>query len=209
MNKKILKKILIIVISFMILIVAYRFINTYALFYSEGKGVVKQNNATWVINVNDKNITAENSNKFTIDTFEIEANSHVAPGKIAPSTTGYFYIVIDPKNTNVSVKYSIQLDKSSIVNDKINIVSVEEEGNNKLIKTGESTYTGVIPLSDIKNGATNKVKVKINWENDEENNEMDTTLGTLKNYKLNIPINVLATQYLGEEIEEYIPQEIQ
>lgn len=207
MNKKILKKILVIVILFMILFVAYRLIDTYALFYSEGQGVVKQDNATWLIYVNEKDITSENSNKFTIDTFDIEENSHVMPGKIAPNTTGYFYIVIDPKNTNVSVKYSIQLDKASIINDKINIISVEEEGNNKLIRTDESTYTGVIPLSDIKNGVTNKVKVKINWENDEENNKMDTTLGTLKNYTLNIPINVTATQYLGETIEEYKSQE--
>ena len=71
--------------------------------------------------------------------------------------------------------------------------------------TYKNTYTGVIPLSDIKNGKTNKIKVKINWENDENNNKMDTTIGTLKSYTINIPINVTATQYLGEEIKEYVP----
>lgn len=206
MNKKILKKILIIVILFMILVVAYRLINTYALFYSEGQGVVKQDNATWLIYVNNNNITSENSNKFTIDTFEIEENSHVEPGKAAPGVSGSFYIIIDPKNTNVSIKYSVNLDKSYLINDRINIVSVEEiENNNTLIRTDENTYTGVIPLSDIKNGKTNKIKVKINWENDENNNKMDTTIGTLKSYTINIPINVTATQYLGEEIKEYVP----
>ena len=54
MDKKIVKRILIIVTLLMILIVAYRLINTYALFYSEGQGVVKQNNATWQIYLNDK-----------------------------------------------------------------------------------------------------------------------------------------------------------
>ena len=206
MNKKILKKILIIVILFMILVVAYRLINTYALFYSEGQGVVKQDNATWLIYVNNNNITSENSNKFTIDTFEIEENSHVAPGKAAPGVSGSFYIIIDPKNTNVSIKYSVNLDKSYLITDRINIVSVEEiENNNTLIRTDENTYTGVIPLSDIKNGKTNKIKVKINWENDENNNKMDTTIGTLKSYTINIPINVTATQYLGDEIKEYVP----
>ena len=208
MNKKIIKKILIIVILFMILVVAYRLINTYALFYSEGQGVVKQANATWLIYVNDKNITLENSNKFTVDTFELDENSHVAEGKIAPSTSGKFYITIYPKNTSVSVKYSIQLDNSKLINDKIKIVSIEEiENNNKLIKTDENTYTGIIPLSDIKSGKTNKIKITINWENDENNNKTDTTIGTLRDYNISIPINFVATQYLGETIEEYVPQE--
>ena len=79
MDKKIVKRILIIVILLMILIVAYRLINTYALFYSEGQWVVKQNNATWQIYLNDKNIVSTSISSFDIDTFEIEDNSHVAP----------------------------------------------------------------------------------------------------------------------------------
>ncbi len=208
MNKKIFKKILIILILFMILIVAYRLINTYALFYSETQGVVKQANATWRIYVNNKDITANNSDKFTIDSFEIDENSHVAEGKIAPGVTGNFLIILDPKKTNVSIKYSIQLDKEYLINDKISIVSVEEvESGNILTRTAETTYTGLISLSDIKAGKTNKIKVRLSWENDENNNQMDTTLGTLKGYTVNIPINVTATQYLGETIEEYMPEE--
>ena len=49
--------------------------------------------------------------------------------------------------------------------------------------------------------------MRLSWENDENNNQMDTTLGTLKGYTVNIPINVTATQYLGETIEEYMPEE--
>lgn len=208
MNKKILKKTFITLILFMILIVAYRLINTYALFYSETQGVVKQANATWRIYVNNQDITANSSNKFTIDSFEIDENSHVAEGKIAPGVTGNFFIIIDPKKTDVSIKYSIQLDKEYLINDKISIVSVEEvEGGNTLTRTDETTYTGLISLSDIKAGKTNKIKVRLSWENDEDNNQMDTTLGTLKGYTVNIPINVTATQYLGETIEEYVPEE--
>lgn len=208
MNKKIFKKILIILILFMILIVAYRLINTYALFYSETQGVVKQANATWRIYVNNKDITANSSNKFTIDSFEMDENSHVADGKIAPGVTGNFFIIIDPKKTDVSIKYSIQLDKEYLINDKISIVSVEEvESGNTLTRTDETTYTGLISLSDIKAWKTNKIKVRLSWENDENNNQMDTTLGTLKGYTVNIPINVTATQYLGETIEEYMPEE--
>lgn len=202
MKKKIIRKILIIITLFMIFAVAYSLINTYALFYSEGTGKIRQENATWCIYVNEKNIAT--NNKFTIDTFELEESEHVAPGKIAPSVTGNFYITIDPKNTNVAIKYSIKLNQLNLVNDKIKIVSIEEiNQNNELIKTDESTYTGIITLSDIKEKKINNIRVKITWLNDEENNKADTTMGTIENYKINIPIEVDITQYLGETIEEY------
>lgn len=202
MKKKIIRKILIIITLFMIFAVAYSLINTYALFYSEGTGKIRQENATWRIYVNEKNIAT--NNKFTIDTFELEESEHVAPGKIAPSVTGNFYITIDPKNTNVAIKYSIKLNQLNLVNDKIKIVSIEEiNQNNELIKTDESTYTGIITLSDIKEKKINNIRVKITWLNDEENNKADTTMGTIENYKINIPIEVDITQYLGETIEEY------
>lgn len=202
MKKKIIRKILIIITLFMIFAVAYSLINTYALFYSEGTGKIRQENATWRIYVNEKNIAT--NNKFTIDTFELEESEHVAPGKIAPSVTGNFYIMIDPKNTNVAIKYSIKLNQLNLVNDKIKIVSIEEiNQNNELIKTDESTYTGIITLSDIKEKKINNIRVKITWLNDEENNKADTTMGTIENYKINIPIEVDITQYLGETIEEY------
>ena len=202
MKKKIIRKILIIITLFMIFAVAYSLINTYAIFYSEGTGKIRQENATWRIYVNEKNIAT--NNKFTIDTFELEESEHVAPGKIAPSVTGNFYITIDPKNTNVAIKYSIKLNQLNLVNDKIKIISIEEiNQNNELIKTDESTYTGIITLSDIKEKKINNIRVKITWLNDEENNKADTTMGTIENYKINIPIEVDITQYLGETIEEY------
>ena len=60
-------------------------------------------------------------------------------------------------------------------------------------------------MDDIRQGKTDKIKVTIEWVNDEENNSMDTTLGTLQEYSLKIPVNVIATQYLGETINEYTP----
>ena len=40
------------------------------------------------------------------------------------------------------------------------------------------------------------------WNNDEENNESDSVLGTTKDSKLSIPVNITISQYLGENIEE-------
>lgn len=206
MNKRIFKKILIIAILFMVLFMAYRIISIYAIFYSEGQGNVTQNNATWTIYLNQTNVTSKNSNTFEVDTFELEENSRVSTGKIAPGTKGSFYIELDPKNTNVSIRYDIELDKTQISNDSIEIISIEEiEEENTLTKTAESTYTGIMPLQEIQQGKINKIKVKVEWKNLEENNRKDTLIGTGNSEILKIPVNVKVTQYLGEEIEEYIP----
>ena len=86
----------------------------------------------------------------------------------------------------------------------IEIITIEEiETKANLTLTAENTYTGVIPLNKIKEGTTNKIKIAITWENNEENNESDTALGSSVNAKMNIPITVSIKQYLGEELEEY------
>lgn len=206
MNKRIFKKILIIAILFMVLFMAYRIISIYAIFYSEGQGRVVQSNATWTIYLNQTNVTSRNSNTFEVDTFELEENSHVSTGKIAPGTRGSFYIELNPENTNVSIRYDIEIDKTQIPNDSIQIVSIEEiEEGNTLTKTDESTYTGIIPLQELQQGKINKIKIKIEWKDIEENNRKDTLIGTGNSEILKVPVNVKVTQYLGEKIEEYIP----
>lgn len=202
MNKKLLNKIFILIMLLLVLFMAYSLINIYAIFYSESQANVVQNNATWQIFVNGTNIAKETT--FNVDTFEIEENSHVAEGMIAPSVTGSFYIEIIPQDTDVSVIYDIKLDSSNLQNEQIKIISIEEvSGNNNIILTAPDTYTGIIKLSDINQGITNKIKITIMWENNENNNIQDTQIGTTKENNMAIPVSIHAKQYLGEEIKEY------
>ncbi|MGN1352304.1 MAG: hypothetical protein ACI4VE_06020 [Clostridia bacterium] len=57
MQKKIIKRVLIIIILFMIITWAYKIMKTYALFYSEGEGRISQRNATWTIYLNGTNVS--------------------------------------------------------------------------------------------------------------------------------------------------------
>ena len=41
------------------------------------------------------------------------------------------------------------------------------------------------------------------WNNIEENNDVDSVIGSTKNNYINIPVTVIVSQYLGEVIEEY------
>lgn len=115
-----------------------------------------------------------------------------------------FNISIDPKNTDVSVKYDISLNQENLTNKNITIKSITEtkEGVD-LVRTSENTFTGVIPLEKIKQGTINNIEVEIEWKDDNLNNKEDTNLGMKEDYKLEIPIVVHVSQYLGEEIIAY------
>lgn len=206
MNKKSMKKVLVIIALVIFLFAIYELVKTYAVFYTEATANVRQNQANWTIEVNGQNVVSKIEQQFTINQIDISNNAHVKAGKFAPSLTGDFYITIDPKNTDVAIKYDITLDKTSLTNSKINILTIKEIlQNNNLIKTAENTYTGIISLADIKAGKTNKIDFGITWDNDEANNAADTEVGTKTNPSIQIPIVVDITQYLGETIVNYTP----
>src|SRR5574344_263810 len=114
------------------------------------------------------------------------------------------YILIDPTGTEVSVRYDITFDFSLIENKNFNVTSVTTTDGTTLIRTGENTYSNVFLLSDIQNNKTNTIRVNIVWTNSEDNNDADSILGLDKEATISIPISILFTQYLDEELNEYV-----
>ena len=55
-------------------------------------------------------------------------------------------------------------------------------------------------MDDIKNNVTNNIQVTLLWHDD--GNE-DINIGEIPEYKINIPVAVKVSQYLGEELQEY------
>lgn len=103
-------KILLVIIS---LAVSFSLIsNTYSRYVASSEGNVEVEFAKWEILVNDTDITNNNSSSITFNP-TIEQNTNVAEGKVAPSSTGYFDIAIDPTNVDVSFRYNISLDIDS------------------------------------------------------------------------------------------------
>ena len=202
-NKNI-KKVLILVCICMFAILIYEAIHIYAIFHSEVVGNIQFKNGIWNIIVNGTEISNGTQTSFVIDNIITQNNEYVKPGKLAPGLSGNFEIAINPTNTDVSVKYDIILEQNDLTNTNLKIKSIQEiQQGNTLIKTGENTYTGIIPLEDIKAGIINKIKVEVEWNDDGNNDKEDTSLGTVFNTKLKIPITVHACQYLGESITPY------
>jgi len=203
LDKKFLKKSLIIITLILLSITIYQIVRTYSLLQSEVSGVANQAIAKWNIELNGEDITNGRTEEIEITDFEFIADSNVKEGKIAPGVYGMIDVTLDPKDTDVSARYDITL--GDVGQQPITIESIEiVDGTGTLTKTAANTYTGVMNLNKIKNNTAKvTIRVTVLWANDESKNDEDTKIGTQSGYTLNVPLDVTVTQYLGEEIEEY------
>ena len=209
-----MKKIWILSALIMLLITLYQINSAYAKYSTEAQGIVEETIGAWIVKVNDTNIATEaNVENFTIDALTYNSNDYVLEGKIAPGLSGYFDVTIDATEASVAVRYDVTIDFSKLdLSDSIKftkLVTVVDgvESEEGITQTEESTYTGVVTLDDISAGKTNTLRVYLSWEDDGTgvNDEADSVLGTTKDIQVSIPVQVKASQYLGEEILEYQP----
>ena len=198
-------KIIYVLCAIMIFASIYEITDTYGLFESNKTKLVDNPIASWNILINNSNL---NQNKtFTINNFQIDENTTVKNGRIAPGTTGYFDIEIDPSDTDVSILYDITFDCSKLPSN-LTVESIEETNGYTIVRTDAYTYSNIITLTNIKNGVKNNIRVHIKWQNVEEQNQNDTEIGLNKEYILNIPITITATQYFNETLQPYVEPEL-
>lgn len=209
-----MKKIWILSALIMLLITLYQINSTYAKYFTEANGIVEETIGAWVVKVNNTNIATEaDVENFTINALTYNSNDYVLSGKIAPGLLGYFDVTIDATQASVAVRYDVTIDFSKLnLSDSIKfskLVRVVDavESEDGITKTGESTYSGIVSLDDINAGKTNTIRVYLGWEDDGTgtNDEADSVLGTTKDIQVSIPVQVKASQYLGEEIVPYTP----
>ena len=197
-------KIIYIVCAIMIFISIYEIKNTYGLFESKKEIDIDKSVAKWNIYINDNNLNTTET--FTIDNFTFQETNTVAKDKIAPGILGWFDILIDARDTQVSIIYEITFDFTSLPSN-ITVEKIEEINGREIIKTGPNTYSNYITLDDINNNVKDTIRVYIKWNNDEENNENDTNIGIIKNNSIKIPVSITVSQYLNDTIEPYNEQE--
>lgn len=196
MNKT-MKKSLLFMFFLMLFFTLYQIVDTYALFESNKNYEVTKDIAKWIIKVNGNDVTKTDS--FVVKQINYDDSEYVIKGKIAPSLKGYFDIVIDAKEAEVSSLYNIVFDFTNL-SSSLKISSIEELNGNNLLLSNIDTYSGVILLSD--DNKIHTIRVTLFWENNEDNNEQDSLIGT-ENKVINIPISVNILQYLGEELSIY------
>lgn len=180
---------------FFLIFLTYEIVDSYGIFESNIKSDAESSLSKWQILINESQITGE-TNTFTIDQVYWEPNTGVASGKAAPGLSGYFEIIIDPTGSEVSVEYEITLDFLNLNNNMIYITSVKDENDVPLTLIDVNKYYGMIPLSNILLNEVKTIKVEFIWENDEDNNEIDSSYIGSSNPLLDIPISVKLSQYI-------------
>ena len=208
-----MRKIWILLTLIMILITAYQINTTYAKYFTEAQGIVEETIGAWIVKINGTNIATEaDIQTFTINDLNYNSNDYVLDGKIAPGLLGYFDVVIDATGASVAVRYDVTIDFDKLdISDSIRFAKLVKvvnglEDETGIVQTAENTYTGTISLADIEAGTTNTIRVYLGWRDDGTgvNDAEDSILGTTKDIQVAIPVEVKASQYLGEEIVDFL-----
>lgn len=188
--------------------------STYARYATSTTGEANLNMAQWQISVNNQNIT-ENYNTQLSFTPVIEENENVKSGTVAPGSTGYFDIQINPEKVDVSFSYNImlQLPEDSAVSDlKITHYAIIPSGQDdnsiqKIPYTGSSIENVLKYDNQTSNFKFSPFTVRVYFEwYDGQDNLMDDAADTEVSQKVNnsedVDFNILASlsfkQYNGE-----------
>lgn len=254
-----MKKIITILFIIMIFITLIQIGNTYALYKAEITGEFQNLLGVWKIKVNQTDLSSGNADmtfEITDEYLHFEESENVDANYIAPGSEGFFDILIDPSGTDVSVRYNVQitaagkikigetdydipggipLEITGVEDTFIKIVDSEEVIDDEterinFIDLDTKTVSGVIPLSVIENGFSDRIRVSFKWVDSVDSDNLDTLLGnselgteygfttgdTTLDTALSddtdsdtrptivIPVSLELIQYMGEEFDTQI-----
>lgn len=133
--------------------------------------------ARWKILVNDEDIRDENTVNTVINPVFL-GNDNIAENIIAPTSEGYFDLIIDAREADVSFKYKISMsvNKNSSVKDLVATKYVVNGGEPITMDINNQTIENTILYGN--NNSTINIRVYIVW-NDGDGSLMDNSADTL------------------------------
>lgn len=218
-----MKKLLTILVLIMLIISFFQITSMYALYKEQIQGEYRTLLGAWEIKVNEKDVTTSGQVEiFTISDNQLEYldSEYIQAGKIAPTGSAYFDIVIDPTNTDVSVLYEIDIDTDAIsstntdieLQNAITFSKAEnyfekkdaingqiEQTENTVSKKSGNKYMSVIPVEKIREKNKNYIRLYFTWENVEKlENVNGETIYTEPNNELD---SILGTTQIETEVD--------
>lgn len=150
--------------------------DTYAKYITSTNESASMNIARWRILVNNKDIR-ENSTTNAIITPIFNGNDNINSGIIAPTSEGYFDLVIDATEADVSFKYKIEIsvNQNSPVKDLIATKYIINNGNEIPLERNNATIEESVLHKD--NTKPINIRVYIIWDDSAEatmDNDADT-----------------------------------
>ena len=184
------KKIILLTFCLSVLFCFLTIQETYAKYSTSNSALANLSIARWRILVNDFDVRNDLSTSTVIEPV-FSGNSNIADGYIAPTATGYFDIIIDATETDVTFGYTVTLSQNADneVDDlKINGYTIGTGGS---MQTYSSSITGTINYNDVNKEV--RIRVYVEWNDgagSTMNNAADTnTTGENATAKMDVALN--------------------
>lgn len=185
------KKIILLMLCVSILLCILTMQETYAKYSTSNNATSNMSIARWRILVNNFDIRNDLSASTVIQPV-FSGNNNISDGYIAPTANGYFDILIDATETDVSFNYQISLNQNSD-NEVIDLAITGYSINNGATQTYNNNITGSINKNDV--NKTMQIRVFVTWNDGEGsvmNNQDDTdTTGENATAKLDVNLNFI------------------
>ncbi len=157
--------------------------DTYAKYISTATSTTSTSIARWKILVNNDDVTLGSSSTSLI-TPVFPGNSNIKNDVLAPNAEGYFDLVIDASNVDVSFKYtiSISVNQNSAVNELVATKYIINGGTDTLFEEGSQSFTRNVLFENREEPIYIRVYVKWDDSLNIMNNASDTatTVGDQK-----------------------------
>lgn len=189
------KKYLLLILSFISLYFTVCLASdTYAKYASAATSTTSSSIARWRILVNNEDITVGASSTSIITPY-FPGNENINSGVIAPNAEGYFDLVIDASNVDVSFGYTITIEPNaySAVTELVATKYIINGGEEVEFEEGENEIEGTLLLGN--QNRTVNVRVYIKWDDSLNlmTNAQDTNT-TVGNQQAQLDVTIHATQ---------------
>lgn len=166
---------------------------TYAKYITEANANANITVAKWKILVNNQDIVNNNNITETISP-KFTGNSNIKDDVIAPGATGYFDLIIDPTNTDVTFSYEItsSINENSSVKD-LYITGYSINDNEEINFNDEEQKIIKDTIFYAEDRTNTKIRVYISWqdgENETMNNIADTSATMLEDNNAKVDVNI-------------------
>ena len=170
--------------------------NTYAKYITSASGDANIEIARWKILVNNQDVE-ENKELTNVITPVFEGNDNIASNVIAPTAEGYFDILIDASNTDVSLRYVITTSdnsESAVTDLEISGYAIDEGERQEIV-----SEDGQIKIeNEILYNAEDKdikLRVYLKWNDDDTagavmDNAADTTATKTEGNMAKVNVNL-------------------
>ena len=172
---------------------------TYTSYETLTNGKITPKIAKWNIKVDGIEVTTSDVVTIGLSNINWVSNNAVA-AKAVPGSHGITTVKIDPMDTDVSIKYTLEIIDKNVDNNKFLEISNINNSTNSLIQTGENTYVGVITLDELKNKIITTLTFDVLWPLGDDVDPYSDEVNSSSNF---LEINFSVEQYKGEVITPY------